>query len=61
MESITTTTERIISENIITKAQMAFDAVRHQLKPLICLSGIKVRKIESEERFERQKKSNTML
>ena len=36
---------KINSTNIIKVAVTAFRAVRRQVKPLICLSGIKVRKI----------------
>ena len=59
--NITNMMSKINSVTMITNAAMVFKAVRRQLKPLIYLSGIKVRKIADEESFERQKKSNTML
>ena len=40
---------KISSINIIRKAATAFKAVRRQVKPLLCLSGIKVRKIVGKD------------
>ena len=55
------TMKSTIDKNMSKKAATDFRIVRHQLKPLSCLSGIRARTKEKLASFVRQKKLNKMV